>query len=66
MLAVKLVAVLEDIADEEFCRKSFFKDIAGVAPPEDTMGSVPETEVTPEEVTFVSNCVCMLLVTPSV
>jgi hypothetical protein len=46
VLAVKLVVVLEDIADDEFCKKSFFIDIAGVVPPEDSIGSVPDTDVT--------------------
>jgi hypothetical protein len=61
VLAVKLVAVLEDIADDEFCRKSFFIEIVGVVPPEDSIGSVAPTEVN-----LAFNCVCILLVTPSV
>ena len=65
MLAVKLVVVPVDIAEDEFCKKSFFNDIAGVVPPEETMGSVPDTEVTPEDVALESNCVWILLVTPS-
>ena len=61
MLAVKLVVVPVEIADDEFCIKSFFIDIAGVVPPEDSIGSVPDTDVT-----RAFSCVCILLVTPSV
>jgi hypothetical protein len=45
VLAVKLVVVLDDIADEEFCKKSFLIEIVGVVPPEDSIGSVAPTEV---------------------